>query len=263
MLPADRFCLNTALFVVVIFPCSCSIRCSCFCGHSCSCSFFLSFVGVVVVVVVAVPAVLFCYLALEVHVGGIACFLLRQKCCFPLLADARRVSVWFRFFLRRRLLPPPPPPSPPPPPTLLHTSATLDNNDNTQAEVSTDADVLAAVNVASYPDGQAVNLEAVFGTSITFDDAGDVTAARATTQVGVLPRFSCFSWLLVWFDFIGACVEFLFGLRDCGVAAPCCCRAVAFFFPRHVFGYYREDHHSSWDPRYARRPNMHSPLFFF
>ena len=47
--------------------------------------------------------------------------------------------------------------------------------------------MLAAVNVASYPDGQEVNLEAVFGNSITFDDSGDVSAARATTQVGVRP----------------------------------------------------------------------------
>ena len=56
-----------------------------------------------------------------------------------------------------------------------------------QDSVSSDADVLAAVNVASYPDGQEVNLEAVFGNSITFDDSGDVSAARATTQVGVRP----------------------------------------------------------------------------
>lgn len=52
-----------------------------------------------------------------------------------------------------------------------------------QASVTTDADVLSAINVEVYPDGQEVSLEAVFGNSITYDASGAVSGARAMTQV--------------------------------------------------------------------------------
>lgn len=52
-----------------------------------------------------------------------------------------------------------------------------------QDSVTSDADILSAVNVQSYPDGQAVNLAAVFGNSMTFDASGDVAGARAVVQV--------------------------------------------------------------------------------
>ncbi len=48
--------------------------------------------------------------------------------------------------------------------------------------MTTDADVLAAVNVAAFPDGQAVNQQAVFGNSIEFDDGGSIVGARAMFQ---------------------------------------------------------------------------------
>lgn len=54
----------------------------------------------------------------------------------------------------------------------------------TQASVSNDADVLAAINADRYPDGQEVTLEAMFGNSLTFDESGKVSGARAMMQVG-------------------------------------------------------------------------------
>eukprot|EP00904_Undaria_pinnatifida_P008217 jgi/Undpi1/4525/HiC_scaffold_18.g07879.m1 len=51
-----------------------------------------------------------------------------------------------------------------------------------EASVSTDEDVLAAVNAERFPDGQEVTLEAIFGNSITFDRFGNVTGARAMMQ---------------------------------------------------------------------------------
>lgn len=51
-----------------------------------------------------------------------------------------------------------------------------------QASVSSDADILAAVNVDTYPDGEGVTLEAIFGNSITYSDDGEVVAAAAMTQ---------------------------------------------------------------------------------
>ena len=53
-----------------------------------------------------------------------------------------------------------------------------------QATVSTDADVLAAVNVASFPDGGPVGLEAILGNSITYDDDGKFVSAGVMMQVG-------------------------------------------------------------------------------
>lgn len=65
-----------------------------------------------------------------------------------------------------------------------------------QSSVSSDADVLAAVNVERYPDGQAVVLKAVFGNSLTYDDSGDVSGATALTQVGFGFRITCFVCML-------------------------------------------------------------------
>lgn len=47
-----------------------------------------------------------------------------------------------------------------------------------------DADVLEAINVDTYPDGMAVSLEAVFGNTVKYNSTtGDVTSARAMMQV--------------------------------------------------------------------------------
>lgn len=53
-----------------------------------------------------------------------------------------------------------------------------------KASVTSDADVLAAINVESYPDGQAVSHEAVFGNSLTYDATGtSVVSASVFMQV--------------------------------------------------------------------------------
>lgn len=53
-----------------------------------------------------------------------------------------------------------------------------------KASVSTDADVLSAVDVTHYPDGQAVSLEAIFGNSLKYDEAtGRVVSASIFMQV--------------------------------------------------------------------------------
>lgn len=49
--------------------------------------------------------------------------------------------------------------------------------------MTSDADVLEAINVDTFPDGATVSLEAVFGNTVVYDSAGDVTSARAMTQV--------------------------------------------------------------------------------
>lgn len=49
--------------------------------------------------------------------------------------------------------------------------------------MTTDADVLAAVNVENFPDGEAVILEAMFGNSATYNSSGAVTGATAMLQV--------------------------------------------------------------------------------
>ncbi|CAM9459401.1 unnamed protein product [Scytosiphon promiscuus] len=51
-----------------------------------------------------------------------------------------------------------------------------------EASVTSDADVVAAVNVESFPDGQTVNHLALFGTSIVYDDDGTISGARAMIQ---------------------------------------------------------------------------------
>lgn len=50
--------------------------------------------------------------------------------------------------------------------------------------MTNDADVLDAINVSKYPDGQEVSLEAVFGNSMTFDGFRVVSSAKAFMQVG-------------------------------------------------------------------------------
>ena len=53
-----------------------------------------------------------------------------------------------------------------------------------QASVVNDADVLEAINVETFPDGQAVNQQALFGNTIDFDHSGNIIAATAMFQVG-------------------------------------------------------------------------------
>ena len=54
-----------------------------------------------------------------------------------------------------------------------------------QEAVLNDADVLEAVNVDHFPDGQPVALAAIFGSSVTYDESsGAVSGARAMVQVG-------------------------------------------------------------------------------
>ena len=52
-----------------------------------------------------------------------------------------------------------------------------------QVSVETDVDVLAAVNVDTYPDGAAVSLESDFGNSVIYDAYGNVSGARAMIHV--------------------------------------------------------------------------------
>ncbi|CBJ26534.1 conserved unknown protein [Ectocarpus siliculosus] len=51
-----------------------------------------------------------------------------------------------------------------------------------EASVTSDADILATVNVATFPDGSTVNQQALFGNGITYDDDGNISGARATIQ---------------------------------------------------------------------------------
>lgn len=46
-----------------------------------------------------------------------------------------------------------------------------------------DSDLLAALNVDEFPDGQEVNLDSFFGSSITYNEDGDIVEAAAMTQV--------------------------------------------------------------------------------
>ncbi|CAN0203161.1 unnamed protein product [Ascophyllum nodosum] len=48
--------------------------------------------------------------------------------------------------------------------------------------VETDADILAAIDVEVFPDGQAVSLEAIFGNSASFDEDGALSGAEAFMQ---------------------------------------------------------------------------------
>lgn len=48
----------------------------------------------------------------------------------------------------------------------------------------TDADVLEAIKVEAFPDGQTVNQQALFGNTVEFDASGNIIGARAMFQVG-------------------------------------------------------------------------------
>lgn len=56
-------------------------------------------------------------------------------------------------------------------------------NEPQQAAVTNDADLLEAINVDVFPDGQKVSYEPVFGNSATFDDSGAIVSAVAMSQV--------------------------------------------------------------------------------
>lgn len=64
--------------------------------------------------------------------------------------------------------------------SLLHALTTAPHDQET---VRTDADILDAINVVNFPDGQPVALEAIFGDTITFDSDGAVSRAEAFSQV--------------------------------------------------------------------------------
>lgn len=50
--------------------------------------------------------------------------------------------------------------------------------------MTSDVDVLEAINKDTYPDGTTVSLEAVFGNTVKYNSTtGDVTSARAMVQV--------------------------------------------------------------------------------
>lgn len=58
--------------------------------------------------------------------------------------------------------------------------------DTIKASVTSDADVLAAVNVPNYPDGQTVLLQAIFGNSLVHDyTTGGVVSANIFMQVRI------------------------------------------------------------------------------
>lgn len=50
--------------------------------------------------------------------------------------------------------------------------------------MSDDTDLLNAINVDEFPDGQAVSFELIFGKSLTYED-GRIVAAEAMSQVRV------------------------------------------------------------------------------
>ena len=53
--------------------------------------------------------------------------------------------------------------------------------------MTSDDDVLEAINVDTYPDGTSMILDAVFGNTLEYNSTtGDVTSARAMMQVGLL-----------------------------------------------------------------------------
>lgn len=49
--------------------------------------------------------------------------------------------------------------------------------------MTSDADVLEAINVDTYPDGTSVSLKAVFGNTLKYDSEGNVISASAMAQV--------------------------------------------------------------------------------
>ncbi|CAM9899558.1 unnamed protein product, partial [Ectocarpus sp. 12 AP-2014] len=54
--------------------------------------------------------------------------------------------------------------------------------DTYEASVTSDADILTAVNVTTFPDGSAVNQQALFGNGITHDEDGNISGANAVIQ---------------------------------------------------------------------------------
>lgn len=54
--------------------------------------------------------------------------------------------------------------------------------------MTTDADVLEAINVETFPDGLAVNQQSVFGNTIEYDASGSIVFARSLFQVRVKVR---------------------------------------------------------------------------
>lgn len=49
--------------------------------------------------------------------------------------------------------------------------------------MTTDANVLEAINVETFPDGQTVNPQGIFGNTIEYDGSGSIVSARALFQV--------------------------------------------------------------------------------
>ena len=79
-------------------------------------------------------------------------------------------------------------PATPPTPHRHRNNGHVVRRKKTQATVTTDADVLEAVNVEAFPDGRAVNQQAVFGNTIEYDASGNIVFARALFQVSVYLR---------------------------------------------------------------------------
>ncbi len=61
--------------------------------------------------------------------------------------------------------------------------------------------MLAAVDVSSYPDGQAVSLESVFGNSVNYDDAGRVFSASIFMQVSLVSVQHTQQRNKIWYTF--------------------------------------------------------------
>ncbi|CAM9170392.1 unnamed protein product, partial [Ectocarpus sp. 8 AP-2014] len=55
-----------------------------------------------------------------------------------------------------------------------------------EASVTSDADILATVNATTFPDGQTVNQQALFGNGITYDDDGNISGASVVIQAYAL-----------------------------------------------------------------------------
>lgn len=54
--------------------------------------------------------------------------------------------------------------------------------------MTTNADVLDAINVETFPDGETVNQQAIFGNTIEYDESGSIVFARALIQVRMYVR---------------------------------------------------------------------------
>eukprot|EP00903_Cladosiphon_okamuranus_P022061 g20288.t1 len=62
------------------------------------------------------------------------------------------------------------------------------------ATVTTDADVLAAINVETYPNGQAVNHQADFGNTVEYDDRGNAYGLENDADSGTDVNDDTFDW---------------------------------------------------------------------